>query len=92
MSEIFSSQKTQAKTTNEMDGLFTQEDIDNKDFIMGQCNACTQWSKWDTRIGKWKCLYCAESKYDMRGSRSIRSWLITKDLKKVRASKKNNRA
>lgn len=81
---------SQPKTTLEMDGLFTQEDIDNRFYTMGQCSACNEWSKWDTRIGRWQCSYCGESKYDMRGSRSIRTWLTTKDMKKTRRSKKDN--
>lgn len=88
MSEIFSS----PKTTMQMDSLYTQEDIDNRYYIMGKCDACGEWSKWDSRIGKWKCSYCGGDQYDMRGGRSIRTWLTTKDMKKTRRSKKDNRA
>lgn len=77
-------------TTFAMDGLFTKEDIDNRHFIMGQCLECNQWSKWDTRVGKWKCTYCPSEKYNRRESRSIRTWLTTKDLKKTKARKKTS--
>lgn len=75
------------KTTFEMDGLFTKEDIDNRHFVMGQCLECKQWSKWDTRVGRWQCDFDKTYKYDITGSRSIRTWLVTKDLK-VRRQKK----
>jgi len=68
-------------TTLEMDGLFTEEDIANKDFIMGQCKKCNEWSKIDLKDHIFLCK-CGEKEYDMRGSRSIRTWLTTKDLKK----------
>lgn len=70
-----------------MDGLFTKEDIDNRYLVMGQCNDCSEWSQWNTTVGKWKCSYCGGDSYDMRGSRSIRSWLTTKDTKKTRAKR-----
>lgn len=76
------------KTTFEMDGLLTQEDIDNRHFIMGQCLACNEWSKWDTRQGRWQCTHCLSQKYNMREARSIRTWLTTKDLKRAKTGRK----
>jgi hypothetical protein len=76
------------KTTYEMDGLFKQEDIDNRHYIMGQCLSCKEWSQWDKRSGRWHCTYCGSDKYDMRGARSIRTWLATKHLKTTRTRKK----
>ncbi len=91
MPEIFSAQNPEAcHTTLEMDGLFTEEDIANQYLIMGQCKLCDEWSQWDSRYGKWKCSYCGTDKYDIRGSRSIRTWLTTKDIKKTKARKKTS--
>lgn len=91
--EIFPDQKPiKVPTTFEMDGLFTQEDIDNRHYTMGQCLSCNEWSKWDRRVGKWKCLSCGGEEYDRNGSKSIRTWLATKHLKKTRVRKKDARA
>jgi predicted ATP-dependent serine protease len=82
---------SEPKSTFEMDGLLTQEDIDNRFYVMGQCLACGEWNRLDTRDYKYKCK-CGGDQYNLRESRSIRTWLTTKDMKKVRRSKKDNKA
>lgn len=72
-----------------MDGLFTQEDIDNRFFIMALCMVCRVWTKFDTRTKNFVCV-CGSDKYDTRESRSIRSWVATKDMKKEKKTRKNN--
>lgn len=79
------------KTTFEMDGLFTQEDIDNRHFIMGQCLDCKEWTKY-RRGERWRCDNCKGYKFDMIGQRSIRTWIVTRHLKTSRAKKKNSNA
>lgn len=75
-----------------MDGLFTKEDIDNRFYVMRQCLTCKQWTQYDTRSDKrWVCT-CGSEKYDASGARSIRSWLVTKDVKVSRNSRKKSQA
>lgn len=75
--------------TLEMDGLLKQEDIDNRHYLMGQCLNCKEWAQWDKRVGRWQCVKCGGFKYDMRGARSIRTWLVTKHLKTTKTKKRN---
>lgn len=67
-----------------MDGLFTQEDIDNRFYVMGLCSTkkCGQWEKVDLRDHKFVCSECGGMKYDGREARSIRSWNATKNQPK----------
>lgn len=97
--EIFSSRKTKTskeseamKSTFEMDGLFTQDDIDNRFYVMGQCLNCDQWNRFDNRDYKYKCSNCSSEKWNLRESRSIRTWLTTKDTKTKRTRAKRNAA
>lgn len=77
-------------TTFAMDGLFTQEDIDNRHYLMALCSECGKWEKMDNRTKAFKC-ECGSEKYNMRESRSIRSWMATKDLKKERTPRRPNK-
>lgn len=45
-------------TTLEMDGLFTEEDINNRFFVMKPCVECTKYSKQDIREPDKRCVYC----------------------------------
>lgn len=45
-------------TTMEMDGLFTEEDIKNRFFVMKPCIDCGQYSKQDSREDNKKCPFC----------------------------------
>lgn len=79
-------------TTDEMDGLFTQEDVSNRHLVMRQCTACNDWSQHNTLSSTvWHCK-CGSEAYDRKGQRSIRTWLVTKDLKKARVSRKKTNA
>lgn len=61
------------KTTFEMDGMFAQEDINNRFFVMALCAKCPEWSKMCTLDYKFECK-CGSDKYDLRETRSIRTW------------------
>lgn len=45
-------------TTFEMDGLFTQEDIDNRFYVMKPCTECLKYSQHDIREKTKDCPYC----------------------------------
>lgn len=61
-------------TTFEMDGLFTEEDIANRFFVIRQCDDCNKFSKWDIRSPKnYTCAHCGSAKYDVKTQHSIRT-------------------
>ena len=63
-----------APTTLEMDGLFSEEDIANRHFVIRQCDDCNLFSKWDIRSkNTYACAHCGSSKYDVRTQHSIRT-------------------
>lgn len=73
------------KTTFEMDGLFTQEDIDNRYKLMTQCATCGEYSKWDTEPvvdattlketkRPFNCSYCGSESYVYNSGVSIRTY------------------
>lgn len=68
-------------TTFEMDGLFTQEDINNRFFVMKPCIVCLKYSKHDIREKTKDCPYChGEMGINGRYWYSIRTWNIGKRL------------
>lgn len=79
-------------TTFAMDGLFTQEDIDNRHFVMAPCNnkKCKEWSKMDLRDYVFKCP-CGNVKFDGREMRSIRSYETMKTLPKEKKIQRRNK-
>ncbi len=46
------------RTTLEMDGLYTQEDIDNRFCVMKPCVECLKFTQQDVRIADTPCQYC----------------------------------
>jgi len=76
------------KTTFEMDSLISQEDIDNRYYVMTPCLDCKEWTKQDLRQkealkGNWgQCSGCGSRQYDPRKTMSIRSWEATKGTKR----------
>ena len=70
-------------TTFEMDKLLTQEDIDNRFFVMKPCIPCGKYTKQDVRVRETKpCAYCYENKFSIASNQwaSLRSWNPTKRL------------
>lgn len=68
-------------TTLEMDGLFTEEDIKNRFFVMKPCTVCLRYSKHDIRRPLQNCPYC-NNKMGINGRYwySIRTYNIHKKL------------
>lgn len=62
-------------TTFEMDGLFTQEDIDNCFYVMRNCLRCNTWYQGDRRIKEHvPCPSCGSGTYDMKSQCSLRTF------------------
>lgn len=68
-------------TTFEMDGLFTQEDIDNRNRVMKRCNVCNKWreqnleDKSDKPCGnETKGVICESTSFDPKSTTSLRTW------------------
>lgn len=49
---------TKVPTTLEMDGLYTDEDIANRHFVMKPCVSCGKYTKQDVRVANVPCQYC----------------------------------
>lgn len=47
-----------APTTFEIDGLYTEEDIANRHFVMKPCIDCGKYTKQDMRTDNVPCQYC----------------------------------
>lgn len=90
-SGIMSHQTSKVPTTLEMDGLFTEEDIKNRFFVMKPCSVCLKFSKQDTRERDKPCSYCGGALgINGRYWASIRTWrgdkkLTLADQKKIGA-------
>lgn len=74
-------------TTLEMDGFFTQEDIDNRHTVVFQCKNCRKWTKHENWLpGEANrhipCSGCGETKYDSSSIKSLRSYNPTTDNKR----------
>lgn len=73
-------------TTAEMDGLYTVEDMRNRDTMVFQCMSCNKWTahkKWVS--GKSKhvpCGNCGEINYDPSSIKSIRCYNPDTDNKR----------
>lgn len=72
-------------TTYEMDGLYTQRDIEDRYKLMAQCNSCGEYSQWDTApvvdqqtllSGKrpFKCLHCGSNALVQGSGVSLRTY------------------
>ena len=46
------------RTTFEMDGLYTEEDINNRHFVMKPCIVCGKYTKQDVRKENVPCQFC----------------------------------
>ena len=61
-------------TTDEMDGLFTQEDKANKYKVMAQCQSCNAWTELEQRGPPIPCSGCGAKRYDPTSYTSLRSF------------------
>lgn len=61
------------KTTLEMDGLFSQEDIINKDIIFLQCRKCSKWTKTNIHTKNNVC-ECGSINFDLQSATSLRTF------------------
>lgn len=78
------------KTTYEMDGLFTEEDIKNRHTVVFQCKEC---KKWTTHY-EWipgesnkhvPCGSCGATHYDATSIKSLRTYNpVTDNKRKVK--------
>lgn len=67
------------RTTFEMDGLYTTEDIQNRFFIMMPCVECGKYTKQDKREHIKPCQYCkGEMGVASNYHYSIRTWSTSK--------------
>lgn len=78
-------------TTAEMDGLFTQEDMRERNSVMFQCNKCNKWTKHTDYLLTRKhvpCSNCGETSYDSSSIKSVRTYNPDTDNKRRIAAKK----
>ena len=66
-------------STEEMDGLFTEEDIKNRYTVMFQCKLCRKWTRHDNWVPgannkHLPCSSCGKTAYDLRSIKSLRSY------------------
>lgn len=74
-----------AKTTYEMDGLLTQEHIDNRNTIVLQCRLCKKWTIHRDYLINRKhppCINCGDISYDTASIKSLRSYNPLTDNKR----------
>lgn len=80
-------------TTDEMDGIFTEEDRKNKYTVMFQCAKCSKWTRHENWIPGEKnehvpCTNCKEIHYDSGSIKSLRSYNpLTDNKRKVKIKK-----
>lgn len=79
------------RTTLEMDGIFSLEDIRNRFFVMVPCLDCLQFTKQDTREKFKPCEHCGSENHDPFSTdwSSIRTWSKKKKAKIPKSRKIN---
>lgn len=81
-------------TTYEMDGLFTEEDIDNRYTVVFQCLDCKKWTQhenWvtDENNTHIPCVHCGTTSYDGSSIKSLRTYNpLTDNKRRPKAQKK----
>ena len=74
--------------TLHMDGLFSDEDIENRYYVIRQCIDCMAFTKWDIRNkNTYACATCGSGKFDSNRQHSIRThhnFIGKKGRKKVK--------
>lgn len=75
-------------TTEEMDGLITDEDKANKHKVMAQCKNCNKWTQQsiEDRSQPYRpCYNCGEVSYDIQSIKSLRTFNpLTDNKRKVK--------
>lgn len=61
-------------TTDEMDGIFTQQDKDRRHSVFLQCFKCTYWTKTDDRDRHNICSTCGKDDFDLTSIISERTF------------------
>jgi hypothetical protein len=62
-------------TTFEMDSIFTEQDIRNKDTVMLQCRNCSKWTQQNMDDKELvNCEHCGVYDYDPTSAMSLRTW------------------
>lgn len=74
-------------STEEMDGIFTDEDRKNKDTVVFQCKNCRKWTVHKNWISGehnryLPCEHCSKTDYDMRSIKSLRTYNPVTDNKR----------
>jgi rRNA maturation endonuclease Nob1 len=69
-------------TTFEMDGLFSQEDIDNRHKVMKQCTRCSKWTQQNTEREDIPCTNCGAIAFDIQSTKSLRTFNPLTDNKR----------
>lgn len=74
-------------TTNEMDGLLTEDDIKNRYRVMIQCRECRKWTQhndWtpDGPHNHLPCSSCGKINYDPWSMKSLRTYRPLVDNKR----------
>lgn len=73
------------RTTFEMDGLFTEEDIKNRNNVMLQCRQCRRWTRCNDYNFFNKCPDCSNcgaNDYDKTHAKSLRTYRPLVDNKR----------
>ena len=75
------------KTTFEMDGLLTQEDIDNRYTVVFQCKDCKKWTTHYNHVpggtnSYIPCETCGGKNYDASSIKSFRTYNPLNDNKR----------
>lgn len=65
---------TRIPTTEEMDGIFTEEDRRNKNKVMLQCQGCNEWTENETWKPPVPCHNCGGKNYDPTSATSLRTF------------------
>jgi hypothetical protein len=81
------------KTTFEMDGLFTEEDIANRHTVVFQCQGCNKWTPHKNWLPGEKneyipCTTCGEKMFDSSSIKSLRTYSPLTDNKRRIKKKK----
>lgn len=62
-------------TTYEMDGLFSEKDIENRNKIMQQCRECSKWTmQYVDKKTKQPCINCKATNFDPTSGTSLRTY------------------
>lgn len=61
-------------TTLEMDGLLSEQDINDRHLVYRQCRECSKWTFMDLDKAEPECSNCGEHEYDLNSTKSKRTF------------------